>query len=316
MESRPSKKPNESLTRPESSSRRKFLQKLGLVGAGMVIGKGITESLTNSNESPESPAKSPEKKAPDTHKPESVPVVESITKEPVTEIDNDLAVIESRDYEKYFSRPYLIYALYYSDKGMQEMTEAKNKTPQQEKIAKLHQLITPQLRDGYLAYLEKLYENEIFTQTEVPPLKDLGISARLDTNHLDAIDIFTEEGSVVESFTDGVVVLAENSWDKDDILSTSSARGGNTVIIYNPKKKEFYRYAHLKEVTPKPGTLIRAKEPIARVGNSGLTASRPGHGKHLHFEINSYDPETKIMTALSVYELRDRLLAAKSNLNN
>ncbi len=318
MESIKPKGPNESLGGSEKNSRREFLKKLGLAGATVLVGGSLTENFMSSDEaSANAPAETP----PVPLKPEMPSAIEpkpeitvkeekSLPKNP----DEDLAVIETKDYAKFLSQPYLVSALYYSDKAIEEMIEAKEKTPQQVRIIEIYKYLTPALREGYIAYLDKLCEEKgLSAVQEFSPIKNVDMSNRLDTNHLDAIDLFTAEGSAVHSSTDGIVVLAENSWKESDILSTSSARGGNTVIIYNSKKKEFYRYAHLNNVGLQSGSIVHADDEIARVGATGLNASKPGHGRHLHFEINRYDSHSKKMLALSVYELRDRILAAKSN---
>jgi murein DD-endopeptidase MepM/ murein hydrolase activator NlpD len=37
------------------------------------------------------------------------------------------------------------------------------------------------------------------------------------------------------------------------------------------------------------GAFVTAGQVIGKVGHSGLNASQPKHGRHLHFEINEYD---------------------------
>jgi murein DD-endopeptidase MepM/ murein hydrolase activator NlpD len=84
------------------------------------------------------------------------------------------------------------------------------------------------------------------------------------------------------------VVLADHDWRSDDLFSTTSRKGGNAVILFDPDHDRFYRYCHLSAVEVHPGDIVAAGQDIGRVGHSGLNASMPGHGRHLHFEMNSY----------------------------
>jgi murein DD-endopeptidase MepM/ murein hydrolase activator NlpD len=106
--------------------------------------------------------------------------------------------------------------------------------------------------------------------------------------HQDAIDLFAPEGSTVYAVSRGIVILAENGWSADDPFSTSSRKGGNTVIVFAPDQDRFYRFCHLSAVLVSPGGLVAAGKAVGRVGHSGLNASRGGHGRHLHFEMNEY----------------------------
>jgi murein DD-endopeptidase MepM/ murein hydrolase activator NlpD len=37
------------------------------------------------------------------------------------------------------------------------------------------------------------------------------------------------------------------------------------------------------------GTTVEAGQQIGTVGHTGFNASRKGHGRHLHFEVNEFD---------------------------
>jgi len=215
-------------------------------------------------------------------------------------------MLEKKEYTKIITNPYLVSALYYSDNALKEIcSDNPKKSTQYQIITEIRPFINKNIREKYLEVLATLCDKP--DNKEKPPLKILNYSKDLHKNHLDAIDLFIEEGSNIQALTGGIVVLAENKWNKKDKLSTSSAKGGNTVIIYKPSKKEFYRYAHLKKVYVKSGTIVKSGQTLGTVGNTGENASKPGHGKHLHFEINKYDASKKIMVSLSVYELKDRL---------
>ncbi|MEO8660349.1 MAG: peptidoglycan DD-metalloendopeptidase family protein, partial [Bryobacteraceae bacterium] len=87
----------------------------------------------------------------------------------------------------------------------------------------------------------------------------------------------------------GVVIVAESGWTEADPFSTSSRLGGNSVIVVNPVIHRMYRYCHLESVLVSAGELLRSGQTIGTVGHSGINASRPRHGGHLHFEVNEYD---------------------------
>lgn len=265
-------------------SRRDFIKKLGLAGVA-ILGAQKLEKYLPSQESLD-------------------PKKDSFNQE----VHECKEIIESKNFESFLSKPYIVSALYYSDTAMEKMAEAKEQSTQQAIILAIHKLITPEIREGYLSYLEKLFpENSPSSQNIQNIFERLQSGADLDTNHRDAIDLFGEDGSDISAISDGVVVLAEDGWTREDPLSTTSPRGGNTVIVYNPHKKEFHRYAHLNEVFAEPKQIICAGEILGTLGNTGINASKPNHGKHLHFEINVYDNTTGRMKSLSVHELKERI---------
>jgi hypothetical protein len=129
--------------------------------------------------------------------------------------------------------------------------------------------------------------------------------------HPSAIDLFAEEGTTVVSATPGIVVLAENGWEPQAWFSTSSVRGGNCVIVFDADASRFLRYAHLAETFPKPGAFVEAGEKIGLVGHTGFNANRPGHGGHLHFEINEFSDRTGLVTVVVHDDLKDLLEATR-----
>lgn len=105
----------------------------------------------------------------------------------------------------------------------------------------------------------------------------------------------------------GIVVLAETGWQEEDEVSTSSTKGGNTVIVYNYLTKEFSRYAHLDEVSLEPGQLVMPGDKVGTVGHTGTNACKPGHGGHLHFEINAYNSDKKTNESVLAPQLKERI---------
>jgi len=82
------------------------------------------------------------------------------------------------------------------------------------------------------------------------------------------IDIVAKEGSVIRSVADGVVVFSNWTYE-----------GGNVIIIDH--LNEFISfYKHNKRLLVGEKSLVRRGQPIALMGNSGVSS-----GTHLHFEI-------------------------------
>jgi murein DD-endopeptidase MepM/ murein hydrolase activator NlpD len=106
--------------------------------------------------------------------------------------------------------------------------------------------------------------------------------------HQYAVDLFAPEGTPVHAVSRGIVVLADSGWSPENLFSTTSRKGGNAVILFDPDQDRFYRFCHLSAVQVSSGDLVTAGQIVGTVGHSGLTASLPGHGRHLHFETNEY----------------------------
>ncbi|HEY4513309.1 MAG TPA: M23 family metallopeptidase, partial [Candidatus Paceibacterota bacterium] len=139
------------------------------------------------------------------------------------------------------------------------------------------------------------------------PLRIINTGKNPSENHQDAIDLFIKEGSPIYSMSRGIVVLAENNWRRDNDLSTSSVKGGNAVIVFCPEDESFYRYAHMERTKVSVGTFVGSGEEIGIVGNTGINASKPGHGEHLHLEVNRYNSNGGLMMPQNIFELKRKL---------
>jgi murein DD-endopeptidase MepM/ murein hydrolase activator NlpD len=115
----------------------------------------------------------------------------------------------------------------------------------------------------------------------------------------------------VRSASRGMVILAESKWREKEWFSTSSVRGGNAVIVFDADRDLFYRYAHLESVSAAAGVLVEAGDEIGAVGHTGFNASLQGHGRHLHFEMNEFDPRSGLVTAIGHDDLEALLEAAR-----
>jgi murein DD-endopeptidase MepM/ murein hydrolase activator NlpD len=129
----------------------------------------------------------------------------------------------------------------------------------------------------------------------------LTVRGRLLDNYLNpresgphgALDIFVQrEGVLVRTPVSGVVVAAGDGWQggwsraRRDVWYEGgglSRRAGNGLIIYDVATGGYVYFSHLAPgLLVATGDVVRAGRPVGRVGHSG-NASRPGHGKHIHF---------------------------------
>lgn len=283
---------------PNNQSRRTFLKKAGLITLG-VAGLSLKPSKIGTETKKLEP-KNPESK----------------TKEQIiqTEIAECSQIIIDKRYEDVITKPYLVSALYYSDSAMKKIGET-DQDAHKDILSAIYPLITKEFREQYLLTLEKEFysgQKEVApgSNKDHSPLGRFALENR-GKNHEDAIDLFIKEGSPIYSVTDGLVVLAENGWDPANQLSTSSMRGGNTVIIFNPHNKQFYRYAHMFQSTVSAGAILTSGEKIGVVGHTGINASKKGHGQHVHFEINQYNSKNGIMSVVDRSHLHKILKGLK-----
>lgn len=98
-----------------------------------------------------------------------------------------------------------------------------------------------------------------------------------------ALDIAATEGSPVSAFADGYVVFADWTHDGGHTIAVQHAGGYLTV------------YKHNERLLRRVGERVRARETIARSGNSGEITTGP----HLHFEVwrdgLAQDPQTLLL---------------------
>jgi murein DD-endopeptidase MepM/ murein hydrolase activator NlpD len=129
----------------------------------------------------------------------------------------------------------------------------------------------------------------------------LAVRGRLLDNYLNpreggphgALDIFVQrEGALVRTPVSGVVVASGDGWRggwsraRSDVWYEGgglSRRAGNGLIIYDVATGGYVYVSHLAPgLLVTTGDVVRAGQAVGRVGHSG-NASRPGHGRHIHF---------------------------------
>lgn len=235
--------------------------------------------------------------------------------QPAPEIDARVAdevarareILDTMNTDNVLASPYVVSAVYYHDGFLSTFpTDRGTADPERRIIAQVSRILTPETKARFVGMLHQMW-----TQSGAPgprvfnkPLlySAIGGSAR---THRYAVDLFTKEGSPVHSVSRGIVVLADGGWNPDDIFSTSSRSGGNSVIVFSPDQDRFYRYCHLGGTLVARGDFVSAGDAIGFVGHSGLNASREGHGGHLHFEVNEISGGR--VRALDRLELRKTL---------
>lgn len=197
--------------------------------------------------------------------------------------------IATKDDRQILRNRYLASCIYYSDAFCKRVSNPVYQIDVPTKIVgSVAHLLTTDVRQWAAAALQQHTESVAsISEVEHQPLARFSFGH--GTNHSDAVDLFTAEGSAVYAFAGGVVMVADSMWKSGDEYSSASMKGGNTVIVFNHEKGEFYRYAHLETVSVSPGMVIKAGGKLGTVGDTGKNASKPGHGGHLHFEINAYD---------------------------
>lgn len=222
------------------------------------------------------------------------------------EVERATTVLTQLEQANLLANPYLVQAIYFHNGFLEKFAADRSDADPSLRIsAKLCQLITPEVKQLYLRMLREVYEADL---EDVPareftaPVPVLQLPKRMRRAHSDAVDLFVPEGTPVQAAARGVVIFAQDGWTINNPFSTSTWKGGNTVIVFDPATDRFYRYAHLETVQVNPGTLVEAGQILGTVGHSGVHASMPGHGRHLHFEINQY--QDGIVRALHADQLR------------
>lgn len=199
-------------------------------------------------------------------------------------------ILHQLDATNFLASPYLVSAIYYHDDFLTDFpVDRREADPERRVIGKISQALTPELKVHFVRLLHQVWDHNSShgPARSVVPV-NFTASAGGRRSHKYAIDLFAPEGAPVYSVSRGIVVLADRDWSPDNLFSTTSRKGGNAVIVFDPDKDRFYRFCHLSAVLVSSGEIVQSGQIIGRVGHSGLNASRTGHGQHLHFEANEY----------------------------
>ena len=207
------------------------------------------------------------------------------------EVARAQAVLDRMDIAAIFDSPYLASAVYYHDGFLDDYPDERpDGNPARRIIARVSRQLTPERKARYIELLHRACAPPAAAGARryVVPVRYAEPRGHRNP-HRYALDLFAAEGSPVYSAASAVVVLAESNWTRGDPFSTSTERGGNSVIVFNPETGRFFRYCHLAAAEVRAGQAVEAGGRIGTVGHTGADASRRGHGRHLHFEVNQYD---------------------------
>ena len=129
-------------------------------------------------------------------------------------------------------------------------------------------------------YISNSYNNMIYFFT--PLSGNFTEKYDVNKNHF-GIDIVSEEGSIINSIADGIVVI--NNWTKET--------GFVIGVQHSDGFLSFYK--HNSKILKNIGDYVKSGEGIAIIGGSGELSSGP----HLHFELwkngKSVNPENYIV---------------------
>jgi murein DD-endopeptidase MepM/ murein hydrolase activator NlpD len=221
-------------------------------------------------------------------------------------------ILEDLTASNLLASPYLVSAFYYHDGFLNDFpADRSSAAPERRIIGQISNLLTSEAKARFVRLLHEVWSRSDApgTQRYAEPVAYRAVSGR--RSHWYAIDLFAPEGAPVIAVSRGVVVLADKDWSPENLFSTTSRKGGNAVIVFDPDRDRFYRYCHLSSVKVSSGDLVATGEHLGDVGHSGLNASQAGHGRHLHFETNEYSHGQ--VRALSYQQLRTMLREWRSS---
>lgn len=206
------------------------------------------------------------------------------------EVAKAKGILDDLTADNLLASPYLVSAIYYHDGFLSGFpVNRPTADPERRIIGQISNMLSPETKARFVHLL-----HEMWAQSDPPGPERLVVPLIYSAmgggrrSHRYAIDLFAAEGSPVHSVSRGIVILADQGWVASDPFSTSSRKGGNAVIVFDPDHDRFYRYCHLSMVLVQNGDRVSAGQLIAKVGHTGLNAARAGHGHHLHFEANEY----------------------------
>ena len=250
------------------------------------------------------PPRRPVKKAPPPPDTVMVAPSEGIELRVALEVAKAVDIMATLSPSNAFSSAFLVSAVYYHN-GFLDGYPADR--PDVDPTSRIDALILRAMPAGfkrrYFDLLRSLVSPAPFKPLIRPAAYEPPARPLREIAHDDALDIFVDEGTPVESASDGLVVEAEIGWNPDDPLGTSAVRGGNEVIVFDRAGNRFFRYCHLETVLVAPGQIVDQGDFLGTVGHTGFNAMLPGHGQHLHFEINRVDGgATRVVSRTEIQE--------------
>jgi murein DD-endopeptidase MepM/ murein hydrolase activator NlpD len=222
----------------------------------------------------------------------------SLDVHPTAEIEAQVAeevakarrTLDELNTDNLFASPYLVSAIYYHDGFLSGFpVDRSSADPERRIIGQISNMLSPERKARFMRLLHEVWAQSgpAAPERSAEPVA-YSASGGGRRSHQYAIDLFAAEGAAVYAVSRGMVVLADRDWSPASLFSTTSRKGGNAVIVFDPDHDRFYRYCHMSAVQVSAGELVAAGQIVGSVGHSGLNASQPGHGRHLHFETNEY----------------------------
>jgi murein DD-endopeptidase MepM/ murein hydrolase activator NlpD len=199
-------------------------------------------------------------------------------------------ILDDLNIDNLFASPYVVSAIYYHDGFLSGFpVDRSSADPERRIIGQIGNMLSPEGKARFMRLLHEVWaqSDPAAPERSAEPVA-YSASGGGRRSHLYAIDLFAPEGAAVYAVSRGMVVLADRDWSAASLFSTTSRKGGNAVIVFDPDHDRFYRYCHMSTVEVSAGELVTAGQIVGSVGHSGLNASQPGHGRHLHFETNEY----------------------------
>jgi murein DD-endopeptidase MepM/ murein hydrolase activator NlpD len=222
----------------------------------------------------------------------------SLDVQPTPEIEAQVAdeiakarrILDDLNTDNLLASPYVVSAIYYHDGFLSGFpVDRTSADPERRIIGQISNMLSPERKARFIRLLHEIWVQSgpagLERSAEPVAYSTAGAGRR---SHRYAIDLFAPEGAAVHAVSRGIVVLADRDWSPANLFSTTSRKGGNAVIVFDPDHDRFYRYCHMGTVQVSSGELVAASQIVGGVGHSGLNASQPGHGHHLHFETNEY----------------------------
>jgi murein DD-endopeptidase MepM/ murein hydrolase activator NlpD len=233
------------------------------------------------------PARRNTRRAPSRPASQPVDATPEIEARVTSEVAKARQILHDLSTDNLLESPYLVSALYYHDGFLSDFpVDRSTASPERRIVGQISNELSAERKARFVRLLHEIWEHAetgAATKSAAPVAY-----SRCCGRHKYAVDLFAPEGAPAQAVSRGIVVLADHDWRPDDLFSTTSRKGGNAVILFDPDHDRFYRYCHLSTVEVQPGAVVAAGQTIGRVGHSGLNASMPGHGRHLHFEANAY----------------------------
>jgi murein DD-endopeptidase MepM/ murein hydrolase activator NlpD len=219
-----------------------------------------------------------------------VPPSREIEARVAAEVAKAQQILDKLSPDNLFVSPYLVSAVYYHDGFLSDFpVDRSTSDPERRIIGQISNVLSAERKALFVRLLHEAWERSgpAGAERSAEPVAYSKISGGR-RSHRYAVDLFAPEGAAVHSVSRGIVVLADRDWTLNNPFSTTSRKGGNAVIVFDPDHDLFDRYCHLSTVEASPGKTITAGQILGSVGHTGINASEPGHGRHLHFEANEY----------------------------